>query len=474
MPLAIFLVVSTLLSRSEAADLQQTAELSFINGDLCKALCMYERLSHNHPENWIFKYNAGLLSVLTGDTLTGLTLLNEVSLHRPKNPQPYYQIALLMLAENDTTAALHQLETALDYDRQYLPSLIKYTELLALKGCLEEATRWSDYTAKEFPLSAPARKMQAYCLSLAGMTDEAIRVIERGIENFPHDGLLELGISLSESRNDRDRLDEYRLLYSMTYPSLNNDGIVNNSRCEARLCEDFSRFDSAQASEWLETGVRYTYKGYWGPFKLGTLEVEVCTPMDTVGVKCIPINYRIRSNPALWFISVDDVYRAYLIPEQRRILRYDMHVRETWWKFDRRSDMDVLRGMFINRMIDEERLISVYEGKLPANLFDGISILFFARMMVHGQQSGRAPTLIGNDIDWTGFHFTGEKDKIEVAGRYWDACKAIGVMDYVGVAGMTGQVDGWFSTDGQALPLSGSFKIFIGSIILVLDNVEKL
>jgi len=37
-----------------------------------------------------------------------------------------------------------------------------------------------------------------------------------------------------------------------------------------------------------------------------------------------------------------------------------------------------------------------------------------------------------------------------------------------------GEYKGWFSTDGQALPLKTSFKIFIVSIALIYDCEEQL
>ena len=39
-----------------------------------------------------------------------------------------------------------------------------------------------------------------------------------------------------------------------------------------------------------------------------------------------------------------------------------------------------------------------------------------------------------------------------------------------GIAGFSGAYQGWFSTDGRAVPLQAKLKVFIGSVTVELEN----
>ena len=160
--------------------------------------------------------------------------------------------------------------------------------------------------------------------------------------------------------------------------------------------------------------------------------------------------------------------------ENWRTLNNDLTVDETWWSFNSRCEMHIAEGKLIRRTIGNDQMISVSEQELPDGLFDGVTILFFARRMVHDMQSGRGATLIDNDIDWTYLEFTGQRERVEIGGKHWDAWRVTGYMDYTGIAGLTGKFDARFSADGQALPLEANIKVFIGSISLVYHSEENI
>ena len=45
-----------------------------------------------------------------------------------------------------------------------------------------------------------------------------------------------------------------------------------------------------------------------------------------------------------------------------------------------------------------------------------------------------------------------------------------GVADFVGVVGLTGEFEGWFSDDDARVPLKARFNIIIGSVTLELKS----
>lgn len=466
-----FPAIPDLVFADKDSQLLAAAESSFFNGDLEAARESYFRLCSDHSSDWRFWYNSGLLSIMIGDTVTGMGCLNEAGRLDPDDPLPHFEMARISLVTGDTAEALRQFGAALLRDRTHLESLVAYSRCLAELGRCDEALDCSRLALEKHPLSAYARTAYAYCLYRADKVDRALEVIDKGIEHFPDCDLLKLGICISVDIGDEARAGRYRSIYAESYACTGMTTEVETAGSGSGR-RGFLNPRQQKSFDWLKTGRRYIYKCSWGPFNLGRVDIEVCNPIDTLGLRCIPINFIITSNPLLFFIKVDDLYRTILVPDQCRILRADMHVRETWLNHDRISFMDINKKKVLCRYINNDHVIGIHESELPVGLFDGVSILMFARIAVKEERSGRSATLITNDIDWTSFEFKRKCERISICDELRDAWIIEGVMDYVGIAGMSGGFKGWFSTDGQALPLKAAVKIYVGSIVLTMVGEE--
>lgn len=469
------LTLSVPLPAEKCNLLLREAESNYLHGHLKAALNCYRQLYVTDSSNWVYTYNIGLLSLFNGDTSTAVKYLSEVKRLNPKTHLPSYRLAQIYLAKMDTVKALQELTTALRNDKYHLPSLVLYSRCLNELGRHSEALEISRKTERRFPLSAEAKAAYSLSLFVSCDPDRALEVIEQGFDHFPEAELLKLGMKIATDIGDSLRYRRYQELYTSIYPQSPDTGSNDCSKSSTIRNRDSTNLLVKDYS-WLKTGMRYRYKGTWGPFCLGYLELEIHNPIDTLNITCVPVNYHVRSNSLLPFFKVNDRYRAWLVLDERRTLRYDMCTRETYSHFDRRIDFDSRRNLITSRSVGNDGIISIRQQELPVRLFDGISILFFARMMVIEKQSGSGATYIGADdeVDWTYFNFTGVKERVRVENEWRDAWVADGILDYIGIAGMNNEFKGLFSTDGQALPLKALLKVFIGSIALTLESEEQI
>ena len=455
---------------SKDGDLLNLAEQSFLDGKLEVSLDYYSRLIDAYPDDWLYYYNRAMLQLWMDDTTSAAIDFYQAHQKKPKDPWSLYQMALVNRSRGADSLAIINLLHALSLDKKHVLALTNLAELQILQNNVAEGLEYAAKAVKYDEALVSARIILAQCLFKNGNPESALEVIDEAVKQFPQSNLLKFGFTAALDVGDSVRAEQYGAAYLNLYPHgwwrsnvlkvfPNSDTTVSNQRVILQ-----------SAVNWLRPGDRYSYRGKWGLLSLGRLDIEIGQLTVIGGQECIPISYHIQSNPFLMVIKIDDLYQAYVTPDMQRTLRYDMRVRETWWKYDRQCIMDSENGRLVQRVIENDGRIRNIEQELPANLIDGTSLLFYARTLVRDRRSSRAITLIDYNFAWTNIEFTGKKEKIKIVGVKREAWVVNGSADYTGIAGMSGSFKGWFSDDEDALPLKAMFKIFIGSVKLFLKK----
>ena len=101
---------------------------------------------------------------------------------------------------------------------------------------------------------------------------------------------------------------------------------------------------------------------------------------------------------------------------------------------------------------------------------DGLSLFFYARKQLFSGAQLRVPTLIkeqkvNTTIDFKGEHGTVDLDAVDYPV---DVVRFDGNMDFVGIFGLTGAFEGWFSNDDARVPIQAKMKVLIGSVTVEL------
>jgi len=101
---------------------------------------------------------------------------------------------------------------------------------------------------------------------------------------------------------------------------------------------------------------------------------------------------------------------------------------------------------------------------------DGLSLFYFARCMVNSITASNVPVVVNEKKASTYLNFKNEmqSQKIDAVDYPIDVVYFDGRADFVGVFGLTGDFEGWFSNDAAHVPVLAKMKVLIGNIRLEL------
>ncbi|HUI09438.1 MAG TPA: DUF3108 domain-containing protein [Bacteroidota bacterium] len=101
---------------------------------------------------------------------------------------------------------------------------------------------------------------------------------------------------------------------------------------------------------------------------------------------------------------------------------------------------------------------------------DGLSLFYYARTRLFSAARVNVPTLIkeqkvNTTIDFVDEHASVDLDAVDYPV---DVVRFEGNMDFVGIFGLTGAFEGWFSNDDARVPIQAKMKVLIGSVTVEL------
>lgn len=101
---------------------------------------------------------------------------------------------------------------------------------------------------------------------------------------------------------------------------------------------------------------------------------------------------------------------------------------------------------------------------------DGLSLFYFARKNVHSNKTFYVPTVVSQNRGLTKIEFSSERKEEEIdAVKYpVDVVHFEGEAGFVGIFGLTGGFEGWFSNDGAQVPILAKMKVILGSVRIEL------
>ena len=225
------------------------------------------------------------------------------------------------------------------------------------------------------------------------------------------------------------------------------------------------------------SGERLQYKVKWLFFRLGTIVVTAEQVPNTIG------KYRtsiiLDSNPDLFFISIHNRYDAVVNVDP---IRCDA-LRAT-----EISGSDTVVTMYdfvpsLGRINMEKRVYPAdtlvrHEVKDSIDrFFDGASLFFFARAMLHNDTTLTVPTLVDFDMFQTHITFSTVPVPLEVSALDdpVETLELFGQAEFEGstFGGFSGDFKGWFSNDHAAVPLRAELSITLGSVDVELEQWSR-
>jgi hypothetical protein len=106
---------------------------------------------------------------------------------------------------------------------------------------------------------------------------------------------------------------------------------------------------------------------------------------------------------------------------------------------------------------------------------DGLSLLYYARRNVSTKQNVTVPVIVNEEKGTADFEFEAKREEVEIDAVDYpvDALYLNGEAGFVGIYGLTGGFEGWFSNDAARVPIVGKMKVIIGSVRLELMKWKR-
>ena len=227
----------------------------------------------------------------------------------------------------------------------------------------------------------------------------------------------------------------------------------------------------------FQTGERLQYKVKWLFFRLGTIVVT------TNRIPENPTRFRVvltlESNPDLFFISLHNRYEGIVNSDPLRSEGLVAREEEgddtliTVYAFH-----DSLHQVFMEQKFEKADTVLKSELRDSINaFFDGPSLFFMARAMLHVDTTITAPTMVQMNLFSTDITFSQHREAISIGALDddVDTKELHGKADFKGstFGGFSGEFTGWFSNDSAAVPIRASMNITLGSVVLELEQWSR-
>lgn len=106
---------------------------------------------------------------------------------------------------------------------------------------------------------------------------------------------------------------------------------------------------------------------------------------------------------------------------------------------------------------------------------DGLSLFFYARSQARNTLKVTVPTVVNEKKGTTSFDFLGERTDVEIDAVDYpvDVVHFRGRAGFVGIYGLSGDFEGWFSNDDARVPILAKMEVLIGSVRIELMKWKR-
>jgi hypothetical protein len=150
---------------------------------------------------------------------------------------------------------------------------------------------------------------------------------------------------------------------------------------------------------------------------------------------------------------------------------HGVYIRNIRFDYDR-NRMIVDRGQRTNAGYQIERADTI---PVNARCQDGLSLFFYAREHVMDRKEHTVPTVIDTEQVSTYINFHHKLDDVSIGAVDYDVDVVgfDGRADFVGIFGLTGGFEGWFSNDAARVPILAYMNVLIGSVKIELESWNR-
>jgi hypothetical protein len=230
----------------------------------------------------------------------------------------------------------------------------------------------------------------------------------------------------------------------------------------------------------FQVGEELEYSVHYSIFNIGTIRFKVTDKEERNGRTVYHAYAFMDSNPSLsWLVDLhirfyseidQDAFTYGWISDDSssdgvkyRRIRFDYANHEMYYEWGKKLASDVRQA------IGEDTIA------IDTVCEDGLSLFFYARAYLHQKKCDSIPTFIDTSKAVTTINFLDEASEIEIDAVDYpiNVVRLDGRADFVGIFGLTGGFEGWFSNDSACVPIVARLKVILGSIRVELTKWKR-
>jgi hypothetical protein len=238
----------------------------------------------------------------------------------------------------------------------------------------------------------------------------------------------------------------------------------------------YKRIWESTDSVLFQVGEELTYNVSYAFIDIGQVRIKIAEKFQENGKTLYSAIAYIDSYKGVPFVDLHTIYESKISPPLcSDWFRARTKDDKKWWHITYEMDyekhsMDIQQGEFGTNSIHKQQTV-----KLDTFFQDGLSLFFFARSRVRYKHTVTVPTIIQEQKVSTFLNFMNERatEEIDAVDYPIDVVHFDGRADFVGIFGMTGDFEGWFSNDEARVPILAKMKVLIGNVRIELMKWKR-
>lgn len=225
----------------------------------------------------------------------------------------------------------------------------------------------------------------------------------------------------------------------------------------------------------IQAGEELNYEVSYMGLKLGSIKV-VTKGFETVnGVSCVKAIAYSDSYKSIPFVDLHNVSTGWMDPNLTHSYMAMTDTKSGGESTSQYIKYDYEKKTVSNEVFTDSKLTFKNESTFEDKCNDGMSLFFLARRYLTSKRTIEVPTVMGTTLGPTTLIFKNKKEISTIASVSYPI-KTVhfeGIADWVGIYGLTGRFEGWFSDDDARVPIKAKMKVYMGYIDIELVSYKR-
>jgi hypothetical protein len=232
----------------------------------------------------------------------------------------------------------------------------------------------------------------------------------------------------------------------------------------------------AADSGMFHVGEELIYNASYAFIDIGQIRVKVLDKVTTGETSYYRTIAYIDSYSGVPFVNLHSIYESNIRDDVVSLWFRSREENDSQWAYtvyDFRYDerrLVIQKGIWGSRKIDSMDTLSV-----DTLQQDGLSLYYLARQHLRSGQILHVPIVVKEKSVSTDINFYNKRTSAQIGAVKYpvDVIEFDGTARFIGLYGLTGDFQGWFSNDEARIPIVARMKVIIGSIKLELMKWKR-